>query len=136
MTVQTKELVLLVFGIAGCAGNGATPVQKDSSGEAAECEYSSAVDVASDGGLTPGCHVVPDAQVCQVSNGATVSPDGAVTNGTKSCKPLCAVGQYPVSCLGENVMSPVPQLPPGLSCHASGLPTSSNEMSYCCQCEN
>jgi hypothetical protein len=138
--MRTMGLILLLIVAGGCAGRSETAVQQDSAGDeskaadVASCNYSSALDVAENGDLTPGCHVTADAKVCEVSNGATVSQDGGVSNGTESCKPLCAQGQYPVECVGEGVMRPIPQLPTGLSCQPGGLPTPSSEMSYCCPC--
>ena len=128
-------LVLVVLVGGGCAGRSDDPVQSDSVGDdtALSCTYSSDLDVAPDGGLTPGCHVTPDAKVCEVSNGATVSPSG-VSNGTETCKSVCPKGQYPVTCLSGNVMGPIPDLPSGLSCQVSGLPTAGDDLTYCCPC--
>lgn len=137
--MRTMGLILVVFVGGGCAGRSTDPVQDDSASdgsnaETVSCNYSSALDVAPDGDLTPGCHVTPDAKVCEVTNGATVSQDGGVSNGTESCKPLCAGGQYPVACAGENIVGPAPQLPSGLVCRPSGGSTPGNEMAYCCPC--
>jgi hypothetical protein len=136
--MRTVGLILLVFVTCACAGRAETSGQGDASGDsskldAASCNYSSALDVADGGALTPGCHVVPTAQICQVSNGATVSPSG-VTNGTESCEPVCAKGKYPVTCLSGSITGPIPEPPTGLGCEYLGLPTASDVLSYCCQC--
>src|SRR5664279_3618267 len=82
-----------------------------------------------------GCFASPPAQICQVSNGATINlADGGVTGGTESCSSLCGPSQYEMTCRGAAPMGTVPNLDPSLGCQVIPIPTPSSTLFYCCPC--
>ncbi|HEY4159695.1 MAG TPA: hypothetical protein VGM29_16405 [Polyangiaceae bacterium] len=115
----------------GCSASSAGGSGQGPANTEATCHYPSGV---STDASAPGCHAVDSAKICQVSNGATVLPDGGVTGGTETCQSVCATGDYELTCLGSDPLGPVPAPLPSLGCQVVPLPTPSNELFYCCPC--
>jgi hypothetical protein len=133
--MRGSSYVLFVLLAGACSGTGAlgTSSQKQLGATDGEtCKYPAGVDVNSSPSGS-GCFAGPAGQSCEVSNGATVNADGAVSGGTESCKPLCGASQYELTC-----MSPVGQIAPdpdsALNCQIIPLPTPSGTLFYCCPC--
>jgi hypothetical protein len=114
---------------AGASGGGGS-----SSGPSA-CIYPPAASTYDDASAA-GCTPQPAASICQVSNGATVLPDGGVLNGTETCSSMCAPSHYELVCSGGGVQHPVniPDPDPSLGCTVIPIPTPSDVLFYCCPC--
>ena len=101
-------------------------------GDLAECWPPSADNY--DAGV--GCSASPEFNVCQVSNGATILPDGGVINGTEVCTDFCSPSEYSLICRGgmsENCYElAVPRYPIG--CTIVPVPTPACTLVYCCPC--
>jgi hypothetical protein len=82
-----------------------------------------------------GCFAGTPAQICQVSNGATVNvADGAVSGGTETCKPLCGASQYELTCVAAALTAVPPDPDSALGCQGIPIPTPSSSLYYCCPC--
>jgi hypothetical protein len=103
-------------------------------GPSVACHYPSNVDVnANPSG--PGCFAGPARQICQVTNGATVLPDGGVSGGTESCRSLCGASQYEMTCTSATLSpSPIPAPASSLGCQIIPILTPSDVLFYCCPC--
>jgi hypothetical protein len=140
---MTRSSILVVVALAaGCGGiasSGGTssgtggqassaPGEDDAAAaDAAACVYPAGADTfvaASSSGCTPSAAH----QICQVSNGATILPDGAVSGGTETCKSLCPAAQYELTCQGA--ADPAASL----ACNVIPIPTPSDILFYCCPC--
>jgi hypothetical protein len=144
-------MVVVVAGVAGCSSSttGTTGTTKGDmasqggtgSGSAVgstdegPCTYPPNANTFSDASAS-GCHPAPAGELCQVSNGATVMPDGSVSGGTETCKSLCAPGNYELSCSSgpAGVLTPIPSPDPSLGCSDIDIPTPGNWLYYCCPC--
>ena len=132
--VRAKMLsaAVLLAVAAGCSGGGSSP--SSSSTQQADvpgtgtCHYPATVDVNSSPS-GPGCFARPPAQICEVSNGATVNVDGGVSGGTESCSSLCGPSQYEMTCTDTNDGPD-----PALGCQVIPIPTPSCCLYYCCPC--
>jgi hypothetical protein len=80
-----------------------------------------------------GCQSSTPVQLCDVSAGATILPDGGVSGGTVSCQSGCLSSEYSVTCLssdGGNPLSP----DASLGCRDMGVPTPPYASFSCCPC--
>jgi hypothetical protein len=108
--------------------SGAQPADASSqAGDARACAYPAGVTVSSPSG--PGCFGGPAGQICAVSNGAFIGPDGGLISGTESCSSLCAPSEFEMTCADTN-MSP----DPSLDCTVIPIPTPEGRLYYCCAC--
>jgi len=104
------------------------------------CKYLANVETAGDASAS-GCFAGPSGQICQVSNGAsvTVLEDGgsSISGGTESCASLCPSAQYELTCRSYGIadlMGPIPNPDSTLRCTIIPIPTPSNALFYCCPC--
>jgi len=72
------------------------------------CAYPTGV-VAETDAANPGCFAHVPGRICEVSNGAIVTLDGGVLDGTESCSSLCGASQYEMTCQFTNA-APDPSL--------------------------
>jgi hypothetical protein len=72
----------------------------------------------------------------RVSNGATVTSDGGVENGTETCKSQCAASEYELTCNSGSTLGSIPDPDPLLKCQPIVEPTPSALLFYCCPCAN
>jgi hypothetical protein len=133
--VRAKMLsaAVLLAVAAGCSGGGSSPSSSSSTQQAdvqgtGTCHYPATVDVNSSPSGA-GCFARPPAQICEVSNGATVNVDGGVSGGTESCSSLCGPSQYEMTCTDTNDGPD-----PALGCQVIPVPTPSCCLYYCCPC--
>lgn len=92
------------------------------------CRYPGNVQVCSDP-AGPGCFAHAPGQICLVSNGATILPDGGVSGGTESCNSICGASQYEMTCMDTDAAPD-----PSLGCQLIPIPTPSCCLYYCCPC--
>ena len=85
-----------------------------------------------------GCLPKSMFQVCQVSEGSTLHPDGTITTPegyTVTCQDACAPTEYTLECTGTgwpDISIPAPD--PSLACRVQTMPTSPWVLFYCCPC--
>jgi hypothetical protein len=120
-----------------CGGCSASPTsEKTGSATAASTVISCSMPAGAntyDG--SAGCQAQPATQDCTVTSGASVSLDGAVTNGTATCTSACPPHQFYLACTGPlGTVGTAPAPDPSLSCTNAGGPSGSNERDYCCAC--
>jgi hypothetical protein len=109
-----------------CQGEVAKSAAVDSDG--GSCAYPAGV-VAETDAANSGCFAHVPGQICEVSNGATVLPDGGVSGGTESCHSLCGASEYEMTCQFTNTGPD-----PSLGCTVIPIPTPSCCLYYCCPC--
>jgi hypothetical protein len=116
--------------LVACSGkvlsDGSASNQQAEAEEAGACHYPANVDVSSEPSGS-GCFAGPAKQICEVSNGATVLPNGGVSGGTESCRSLCGPSEYEMTCMGS-ASSP----DPSLGCQVIPIPTATCCLYYCC----
>jgi hypothetical protein len=117
--------LLVPLGLTACTGS-----HGDVTGA---CVYPEGVTTAPDAS-TSGCFAEPSARVCQISNGATVLPDGGVANGTETCQSTCGAGEFALSCSSAGLTGPIPAPNAALGCSVVPDPTPPGELLYCCPC--
>jgi hypothetical protein len=120
--------------LVGCSGSNAAGGATPSQSQPVVCAYPDSVQTDA-GDSADGCFAGPPGKICQVSNGATVLPDGGVSGGSETCTPLCAGSQYELSCRSQQLTnSQIPSPDPTLNCQAIAIPTPSNALFWCCPC--
>jgi hypothetical protein len=126
----------LVLVVAGCSSS-SSPSTSSTSAQtgAGMCTYPAAAKAGTPA-LGMGCFAAPAGQSCEVSNGATVTIDGGVENGTETCTSQCSASEYEVTCNSGSIMGSIPDPDPSLNCQAIREPTPSNLLFYCCPCAN
>ncbi|HSY25516.1 MAG TPA: hypothetical protein VK841_25525 [Polyangiaceae bacterium] len=133
--MRGSSYVLFALLAGACSGTGALATSSQdqlgaTDGETCKVPAGVAVQASPSGS---GCFAGPAGQICEVSNGATVNADGAVSGGTESCKSLCGASEYELTCAGPIVQNaPVPDS--ALNCQVIPLPTPSGVLYYCCPC--
>jgi hypothetical protein len=121
--VLALSVALAVAGpLAACSSGGGT------------CHYPAGVETEPDASDSFGCFAVPPGRLCEVSNGATVLPDGGVTDGTESCHSLCSGSDYRMTCTGPPSGAAMPTPDSTLGCSIVPLPTPAGVSIYCCPC--
>ncbi|HEX8789891.1 MAG TPA: hypothetical protein VF765_02995 [Polyangiaceae bacterium] len=113
---------------AATSSGGSASSQQAGSNGGGSCRYPGNVQVSSDPS-GPGCFAHAPGQICQVSNGATVLPDGGVSGGTESCTSICGASQFEMTCMDTNSAPD-----PSLGCTVIPIPTPSCCLYYCCPC--
>jgi hypothetical protein len=111
-------------GEAGPNSDADTPDNSDGGA----CAYPTGV-VAETDAANPGCFAHVPGRICEVSNGAIVTLDGGVLDGTESCSSLCGASQYEMTCQFTNAAPD-----PSLGCTIIAIPTPSCCLYYCCPC--
>jgi hypothetical protein len=122
-------LLAACVGQTSSGGSSSSSSSETTYGDTGTCHYPAGVPVSSTPS-GPGCFAHPPGQVCQVSNGATVLPDGGVANGTESCSSMCASSDYGMTCNGASAGPAA-----SLGCQIVPIPTPSDVAIYCCPCE-
>jgi hypothetical protein len=134
-------LALLATACSGATTPGSSAAQQPLGAlEGGSCQYPAGVQVDSSPSGS-GCFGGPPAQICIVSNVATINgEDGGVSGGTESCKSLCGAYQYELTCRTATasgvVASSIPDPDPVFGCQIIPGPTPSNVLFYCCPCAN
>jgi hypothetical protein len=133
-----RSFAALALVVAGCSdmtssGSSSSQSQEGGAQDGGTCHHPSSVDTDSDASRS-GCFAMPPGQICQVSSGATVLPDGGVSGGTQSCKSLCGTSQYEVACRSTDIVGAIPDPQSSLGCKVIPIPTPSNALFYCCPC--
>ena len=111
-----------------------SPMYGTQSEELAECWSPSVDTYDADAGV--GCSPNQGFNICTVSNGATVLPDGGVFNGTESCRDFCSSSEYSLICRGgmTDMCYQLGQPSPLLGCTVVPIPTPACTTVYCCPC--
>ncbi|MGO8997045.1 MAG: hypothetical protein ACLQVI_27330 [Polyangiaceae bacterium] len=116
------------------SGSGADTGNNADQGGASACVYPANADTLN-AATGVGCSPESAGQTCQVSNGATVLPDGGVANGTETCTSLCGASEYELTCTsGSPNPNGIPDPDPSLGCTIIPIPTPSDALFYCCPC--
>jgi hypothetical protein len=131
-----KLLASLLLGLLATAcsaksssgGSSSSSSQPGGPSDAGTCHYPASVQVSSDAS-GPGCFAHTPGMICQVSNGATVLPDGGVANGTETCSSLCGTSDYEMTCMNTSA-----EPDPSLGCQVIPIPSPSDVLFYCCPC--
>ena len=116
----------------------ATRACSSSAPAAGVCTYPAKANTYGDSS-TGGCKPSIPGKLCEVSNGASVMPNGSVSGGTETCSAACTAGQYELTCSSGSTAASggaIPSPDPSLGCTVLALPTPSNALFYCCACTN
>ena len=138
--MHVRSLLVCIPLLAACSSSSAGDASHSGvdestvQGAQAACTYPAGTQ-ADDGGAAIGCFAGPSGKLCEVSNGATVEPDGSVSGGTESCTLVCPGSQYEMNCRGD-ITEPgsIPAPASALGCTVIPEPTPSNALFYCCPC--
>jgi hypothetical protein len=128
MKARGLFLLLVLVACSGKSAGGSGSTER--LGTDLSCNAPPGVEFIADASASgPGCIAHPPGQICQVSNGATVLPDGGVSGGTETCSSVCAGSDYEMTCEGAGDPDP------SFGCQVIPIPTPSDVTFYCCPCQ-
>ena len=127
-TVDATSTLDVDAGVADTGQTDAAACNAPSPADGGSCRYPKNVQVCSDPAGS-GCFAHAPGQICLVSNGATILPDGGVSGSTESCKSICGASQYEMTCMDTDAAPD-----PSLGCQLIPIPTPSCCLYYCCPC--
>jgi hypothetical protein len=127
---------LVLASICACSSKSPSVTGGDA---ATSCVYPAAARTRNDASGV-GCAPQVPSQSCEIGNGATVAPDGAVVSGTEACASSCSGDAYELVCSSGSAPrdaggpNTIPSPDTSLDCTEMVATTPSGELFYCCPC--